>query len=216
MGPMPGVVTISASFGASGDAIGRAVAEQLGVPFFDRAVPAAVAANLALPVERVLDHDETAPSAFERLARSFAYASTSFGPEPIQGGVDDPNRFCQETERILHEIADTTGGVVLGRAGMVVLRNRPDALRVRLDGPVEERIGHVVRVEHMPEDTARSMQREIDGAREAYARVFYRARQSDPSLYQAIFEVTSLGAEACSAAIAALARRRLAPWLSAP
>ena len=37
---MSAVVTISASLGASGNVIGRTVAEQLGLPFFDRAVPA--------------------------------------------------------------------------------------------------------------------------------------------------------------------------------
>ena len=42
---------------------------------------------------------------------------------------------AQQTERVLAEIADGAGGVVLGRAGALVLRDRPDALHVRLDGP---------------------------------------------------------------------------------
>ena len=205
---MSGVVTISASFGAGGNQIGPAVAQQLGIPFFDRAVPATVAKRLAVPIDNALVHDEKAPSALHRLARAFAYAATPLGPEPLNKGIDDPDRFRQETERILHTIAETTGGVVLGRAGMVVLRDRPNVLRVRLDGPVEERIAHVMKTENMTEAAARALQKDIDGAREAYIRVFYKARQSDPELYQVILQSTSLGIETCTEAIVAIARRR--------
>ena len=113
----------------------------------------------------------------------------------------------------MNNIADTSGGVVLGRAGMVVLRARPDVLRVRLDGPVEARIAHVIATDQMDEAQARTMQRDIDGAREAYARAFYRAHQGDPELYQVILETTSLGVEVATDAIVAIARRHLACWL---
>jgi cytidylate kinase len=210
---MSGMVTISAPFGASGNLVGRGVAERLGLPFFDRAIPAAVAKRLAVPMDEALGHDERPLSGLNRLAWSLAYAANPLGPSPLIEKVDDPDRFRQETERILHGIADTTGGVVLGRAGMVVLRNRPDVLRVRLDGPLEERIAQVMRSENMSEDAARAMQRDIDGAREGYLRAFYQAHQANPELYQVILEVTSLGADACTAAIVDIARRHLANWL---
>jgi cytidylate kinase len=204
-----GVVTISASFGAHGDRIGQAVAERLGIPFFDRALPVTVAQHLSVPLNDALVHDEKAPSAFHRLARAFAYASTPLGPQPLEDGIDDPDRFRQETERILHRIADTTGGVVLGRAGMIVLRERPDVLRVRLDGPVEARIAQVLRDGTLNEADARAMQRDVDGAREAYVRIFYKSRQSDTSLYQVVMDSTSLGIDTCTDAIVSLARAHL-------
>jgi cytidylate kinase len=204
-----GVVTISASFGAGGDKVGPAVAERLGLPFFDRAVPVTVAQRLAVPLDSALVYDEKAPSVLHRLARAFAYASTPLGPQPLEEGIDDPDRFRQETERILHHIADTTGGVVLGRAGMLVLRDRPDVLRVRLDGPLEARIAQVVRGGNLDEAAARAMQHDVDGAREAYVRIFYHARQSDPPLYPAVLDSTALSLDACVDAIALLARQHL-------
>jgi cytidylate kinase len=202
-------VTISASFGAGGDRVGQAVAEALGIPFFDRALPVTVAQHLAVPLDDALVHDEKAPSALHRLARAFAYASTPLGPQPLEEGIDDPDRFRQETERILQRIADSTGGVVLGRAGMIVLRERPDVLRVRLDGPVDARISQVVRERDLDESTVRAMQRDVDGAREAYVKIFYKARQSDPSLYQVILDSTTLSIETCTEAIVHLARAHL-------
>ncbi len=196
MGP---VVTISSTFGSGGRAIGQAVAERLAVPFVDRAVPAAVAERLAVPITSALyhDEDERSPSLWSRLARGFAYAASPFGPEGMTVGLDDPEQYRQETERVMQQVADTTGGVVLGRAGMVVLRGRPNVLCVRLDGPVGARIAQAVRTEGMDEAAARSMQRSLDGAREAYARALYGARQSDPSLYHLVLDTTVLAWPTC-------------------
>ncbi len=43
-----GIVTISASYGAGGPEVGPAVAERLGLPFHDRAIPAQVAGRLGV------------------------------------------------------------------------------------------------------------------------------------------------------------------------
>src|SRR5438105_12612302 len=59
------VVTVSAQYGTAGAVIGPAVAEQLGVPFLDRAIPAAVAHSLSVPLAQVLEHDERRPGVIE-------------------------------------------------------------------------------------------------------------------------------------------------------
>jgi len=139
---MPQTVAISASFGAGGNVVGPAVARQLDLPFFDRAIPATVATRLAVPLEEVAAQDEKPPSTWNRLGRAFANMAVPMGPQS-PSNEDDPDKFRQETERILHQIADTTGGVVLGRGAMVVLAGRPDVLCVRLDGDVEARVARV-------------------------------------------------------------------------
>ena len=52
------VVTISATYGAGGSVVGPAVAERLGVPFVDRAIPTRVADDLGISVEHALTRDE--------------------------------------------------------------------------------------------------------------------------------------------------------------
>jgi cytidylate kinase len=104
-------------------------------------------------------------------------------------------------------MADTTGAVVLGRAGMVVLGGRPDVLCVRLDGPVEVRIAQVAAL-GIDEASARQGQQEVDSARETYARVFFNVRQDDPRLYHVILDSTVLSAEACIDIIARAAQDR--------
>jgi cytidylate kinase len=207
--PVNGVVTISASYGAGGSLVGPGVAERLGLPFYDRAIPTQVAQRLDLPDDAAADLDERGPTGFERIAIALAHLSTPAGPTPVpQEGADDPERFCRMTESVLRELADSTGAVVLGRAAMVVLGSRPDVLCVRLDGPVEARIRRAVEYEGLDEASVRRQQKQIDGAREAYARVFYRVRQDDPRLYHVVLDSTALSIETCVEVIVQAARGR--------
>ena len=130
---MAPVVTLSASFGAGGSVIGPRVAEQLDLPFLDRAIPVAVAEALAVPMADVMAHDERRTSGFGRLfaslARAAALPDTEFGTVPTAARAslgDQPEQaFRDQTERILHQVAETDGGVILGRAAAIVLRDRP-------------------------------------------------------------------------------------------
>ncbi len=207
MTTVPLTVTVSASFGAGGNLVGPAVAERLGLPFFDRAIPAAVAGRLAVPIEEAAAQDERAPSTWNRLARAFANMAVPMGPQNLSPG-DDPDKFRQQTEEILRQIADTTGGVILGRGAMVVLGDRPDVLRVRLDGDREARIARVAEHEGIDLERARQMQRETDGARDHYLRLFYRVHQDDPSLYDMVLDTVRIPMETCTELIVLAAGTR--------
>jgi cytidylate kinase len=197
MTAMAQTVTISSSFGAGGNIVGPAVALRLGLPFFDRAIPAAVAGRLAIPLEDAAAQDEKAPSAWARVARAFANMAVPMAPQNL-AAQDDPEKFRDETERILHQIADTTGGVLLGRGAMVVLGNHPDVLRVRLDGDIEARVARVAGLQGINLEEAASMQRETDGARDHYLRLFYRARQDDAALYDLVIDSIEIPMDTCT------------------
>ncbi len=215
---MTGAVTISASYGAAGGTVGPAVAERLGLEFYDRAVPVAVARELACEIERAEANDERPPGRLDRLITALASLAVPIGPDVPSQFVDAGNDFTRATEEVLRRIADGRGGVVLGRAGMVVLGGRPDVLRVRLDGPPEARIEQAVRMQGVGEARARAEQRETDRVREAYSQTFYGVSQSDPSLYQLILDSTSLPVELCVDIVVLAARQvlGLAPAPPAP
>lgn len=207
---MAGVVTISASFGAGGSLVGPLVAERLGLPFLDRAIPSAAAKALDISDEVALALDERGPTRLERLAGALAHVATPLGPESVDVAVGEhPERFRVATEQVLRQVADSTGAVVLGRCAMVVLGGRPDVLSVRLDGAVEARVARAVGREGMDEPTARRSQREVDRAREAYARVFYHVSQRDPDLYHLVIDTTVLGVETAAALVVEAALVRL-------
>ena len=189
----PPLVTISASYGAGGSQIGPAVAQRLGVDFLDRAIPTSVADRLQVPLDDALAHDESLGDAIGRLASSFALLPELAGAM-VQAGVLAGEDYRRETERLIKEHAKA-GAVILGRAGAVILRDHPDALHVRLDGPPERRIAQAVEIEGLSPNDAERLRKDGDRAREAYVRHFYGRDARDPSLYHLVIDSTRLAEE---------------------
>ena len=187
-----GVVTISASYGAGGDQVGPAVAAHLGLLFHDRAIPAQVAGRLGVPLAEAEANDETVARGLWRIV-----ASLGSMPDPMGGVVPvteqlDERSFRLQTERVVREIADGPGGVVLGRAAALVLGDRPGTLHVRLDGPEERRLDAVVARTGRPRDEVRRELRANDAAREGYVRWSYRVDAASPRSYHLVIDSTAL------------------------
>jgi cytidylate kinase len=200
------VVTISAAYGAGGSVIGPMVAEELGVPFLDRAIPVAVAERLDVSEREACERDETVGSWMSRALLAFGQMGPVLGgAEPVQvAGADE---FCSATEQVLRERA-STGAVVLGRAGALVLAEHPTALHVRLTGPLDARIEQAITLGEEDRRTAERLAEQADRAREAYVRHFYRADARDPAHYHLVVDSTALPLPACAALLVAAAQAR--------
>ena len=190
-----GVVTFSAAYGAAGAEVAPAVAQRLGLPFHDRAIPAQVAGRLGVSVEEAEANDETVVRGLWRLV-----ASLGTMPDPVGGvlptsSLPDARAYRQQTERVLAEICEGAGGVVLGRAGAMVLRDRPDVLHVRLDGPYERRLEAAVARSGRSVDEVRREMEANDRTREAYVRHFYRCDPAAARHYHLVIDSTAVPVE---------------------
>jgi cytidylate kinase len=208
---MPQVVTISAPFGAGGSVIGPAVAERLGIPFVDRAIPAAVAKEMAVPLDRALAHDQQLPSGIVRVLSKMANSIVPYGSTPIGAltETDEEDVFRSGTEKVIHEIADVSGGVILGRAAAIVLAGHPTALHVRLQGTRDARLARATAREGMSAEDACRLLDDSDRARFAYVKHFYKTDPNDASLYHLVIDSTVLPDELCIGLIVTAASARL-------
>jgi Cytidylate kinase-like family len=185
-----GVVTVSAAYGAAGAEVAPAVAQRLGLPFHDRAIAAQVAGRLGVPVAEAEANDETVVRGLWRLV-----ASLGTMPDPVGGvlpttSLPDARAYRQQTERVLQEIADGAGGVVLGRAGAMVLGTRGDVLHVRLDGPRDRRLAAAIERSGRSADEVRREMEANDRTREAYVRHFYRCDPAEARHYHLVVDST--------------------------
>jgi cytidylate kinase len=202
------VVTISASYGAGGAYVGPRLADRLGVPFVDRAIPGEVARRLAVPLAEAVRHDESTSSVLERLVRVLAPAGLPFGARPIlEHEIVDENAYREATESIIRESAARTGGVFLGRAAALVLRDPPGALHVRLYGPRERRLDRAMAMERLTREEAERRLADNDRAREAYVHHFYGADPNDLRHYHLAIDSTEIDLDCCVDLIAAVAQR---------
>jgi cytidylate kinase len=214
-----GTVTISASYGAGGSVIAPAVARRLGLPLLERAIPVSLATRLEGPLLSALAEDERHEGGL--LGRLFSRAVTVSGydqgtPAAVQGA--DEEDLVARTEEVIRCAARRCGAVVLGRAGVFVLRGWPNTLHVRLDGPVEARRRQAMRHEGLDAETATRQQVATDRARAAYIRHFYRdhGRWDDPANYHMVLDSTALSFDTCVRLIVAAARMNLTAVPSPP
>jgi hypothetical protein len=203
------VVTLSALYGAGGSVIGPRVAERLGVPFLDREIPEAVAARAGLSPDAVAVADEGPRSGSERLISRLARAST------VSGGAGGAAEHLDLQERRLRghveeflARARESGGVALGRGGMVVLRDVPSALHVFLGGPREARVRQGMAIEGVDRETAKRRQVAEDEARVGYVRRAYGVDGEDPGMYHLMLDSTALDLDVCVELIVAASKAR--------
>src|SRR4051794_40240017 len=201
---MPPVVTLSASYGAGGSRIGPLVADALGVPFVDRAITTGLAERLGMDPDAVAARDDAGPSRLDRVLSSLAAIGGLTGAD-VTTQLGD-RTFVEATEEIVRGACAERGAVILGRAGALVLADRPDALHVRLDGPVERRIEAAMELEGVDRETAEHRAADNDAARAGYVRSFYGVDPADPKLYDIVLDTTRLPAETCVTLIVDAAR----------
>jgi hypothetical protein len=201
------LVALSASYGAGGSVIGPALAERLEVPFIDRAIPLAVADRLHVPYDDAAAHDEQVATGWlERILSGFV-GGDSGAPAPLAPEMFSSEDFRRATEEVLLQQAATGSGVILGRGAVVVLREDPRAVRVRLDGPAFGRVSQAMRLDPgLDREGAERALRQFDRTHAGYLQQFYGVDIRDSTLYHLVLDSTCVELDACVEIIARVAR----------
>jgi cytidylate kinase len=204
--PHARVVTISASYGAGGTIVAPRLADRLGVPYLERLISPSVARGAAGVQESITD-EERPEGLLQRLVGALASMPAVMGttmPQP-QDAMTDEERLREDVESSIRNLADTTGGVVLGRGATALLAQRPGTFHVRLDGPPERRIRQAARLEGIDDAEAKRRRGEIDRARALYLKRFYGCDATDPRLYHLVLDSTRVPLDCCIDVIATAA-----------
>jgi cytidylate kinase len=201
------LVALSASYGAGGSVIGPALAERLDVPFIDRAIPLAVADRLQVPYDDAAAHDEQVSTGWLQRVLSGFVGSDTGAPAPLPPEMFSSEDFRRATEEVLLQQAATGQGVILGRGSVVLLREDPRALRVRLDGPAARRVLQAMRLDRsLDRERAERALRQFDRTHAAYLQQFYGVDIRNLTLYHLVLDSTCIELEACVEIIARAAR----------
>jgi cytidylate kinase len=211
------VVTIAALYGAAGSVIAPLVAEELGVPFLDRAILESVAKRTGLPESAVEEVDEAPRRGMQRLAASLGRASTIGGA--TGGSIEQLDAEVRSIRGQIEEFlarASISGGVAVGRGGMVILRSVAWALHVHLGGPREARVAQRMALEGIDRATAEARQKAEDRARLSYVSRVYGVDGGDPALYHLMVDSTALDVDTCVELIVTAARARTRHPRSSP
>ena len=148
------VITIGCEYGARGNAVGRKVAEDLGIRFYDREL-----------VDAIIDEVGVPKDIMEKVEEGVTIAGKG-----VQGQArGNFSKYADLTERAIHvqkqiirKLADRESCVIIGRSADYILKDREDVLRIFIYSPNEVRIKNVMESHNLSEPDAKLLISEKD------------------------------------------------------
>ena len=192
------IITISREYGAGGHTIGKAVAKELGVEFYDRDIIKAAARESGeeMPeIERV-EEELTRMGTFLRMISPNAYRDQHDNIHSIEHGI-------------ILDLATSGSCVILGRCADDIMEKASiPSLNVFL---YASDIHRAVRISHLinstnPTEIQKKMQR-TDAARRSYYEQFTGKRWGDSRNYSLSLDTGVLGYDTCVYLICEAARK---------
>jgi len=203
------VITIGRSFGSGGRALGRMLAERLGIDFYDKELLYRAAEKAGLNPEYIERNDERAPRFISGLIPFAAgYYPMSWFTDPAS--ISSDNIYKAQCE-LIRELAAGRPCVIVGRSADYVLRDYPNLVSIFVHAPVDECVRRIVgRGECTDIEAARTMAERTNRLRANYYN-FYTDRQwGHAATYDLTFDSSKLPLRDIADLVIAYLRRRFA------
>lgn len=185
---MNNIINVGRSFGSGGGYVGQAVAEKLGIPFYDNELISKACE------ESGYSKDLFAGGEVKRSIFSASSFFTSGRLSYMDGAYVSEDLLFKAQSEVIRSIADKGDAVIIGRCADYILRDRP-CLNVFIDGPVEYRIKRLVENERMTAEEAEKLIRKKDRTRETYYNYYTFGQWGQASNYHLCLDSSVLGIE---------------------
>lgn len=126
---MKTIITISREFGAAGGEIGRRLAEELNLQYYDKEIILMAARNSNLDVDRLIEWDEKVPMNF-----GFAQSLLDFYNRPLS------EKIFQAQTKVIRQIGEKGNCVIVGRNADSILREFDGCLTLFFHADLDWRV----------------------------------------------------------------------------
>ncbi|MGN0213719.1 MAG: AAA family ATPase [Muribaculaceae bacterium] len=202
------VIAIGRQFGSGGREIGRLVAKQLGIAYYDKELLTEAAKSSGMNCDFFEAADERSPKFFSSLvAFSTGYHGGSFfvGNTPIS----NDNIYRQQSE-VIQALAQRSSCVIMGRTADYILRDNPNTISIFIHASIEQRIARIMeRNDCKTVDEARALAEKKNKLRAEYYNFYTEKRWGDAQSYDLSVDSSKLGAEATASIIVQYVKTRL-------
>ena len=169
------ILTISREYGSGGRKIGRALANELKIPYYNDEIRELTAKKSGLSEDFIAKSAENLPNTFLHNLNYSAYSSydsISFYDIPVTDKL-----FLAQSE-VIKELAEQGSCIIVGRCADWVLRDEPHLVKILIRGDTQDRINYAVENYDLSPDKATERLKKIDKSRTNYYK-YYTNRQWD-------------------------------------
>ena len=193
------VITIGCEYGAKGNAVGKRVAEMLGIKFYDRDL-----------VDSIIDEVGVPRDIMEKVEAGVVIAGKGAKGEErgnFSKYADLTDRAIYVQKTIIRKLAEKESCVIIGRSADYILHDRDDVLRIFIYSPDEKRIKNVMESHNLSEADARLLIREKDKRYHMRHKTLTGSNRGDRHNRDMLIDSSLLGIEGTAEYIVELAKK---------
>jgi cytidylate kinase len=188
------IITVEREYGCGGGEIASLLATQLGWKLWDQVLTEEIARLANCPKAVVEVREERKDPLYYRLFKSFLRGSYEGSLNAHKLNLVDSETILKLTERVVQHAAKNGNSVIVGRGSQHFLRNRPDALRVFLYAPREDKVRRLL-ARGKSEQEAQQLVDTVDHERANFIQKYFGVEWPDRAIYHAMIN-TSIGNDA--------------------
>lgn len=186
------IITISREFGSGGRSIGRAVAQSLGIPFYDKDLVDQIALESGFAPKFVEENGEHSPS-----KSFFSYAFAGQGIPGVMNGLSTADFLWSVQCSVIMQLAEKGACVIVGRNADYILKDRQDCLNVFIHADMEFRADRIVRLYGESEKSPETRLQEKDKRRRVNYQHYTGRTWGMAQNYDLCLCSSTLGLDAC-------------------
>ncbi|MBR3629445.1 MAG: cytidylate kinase-like family protein [Oscillospiraceae bacterium] len=114
------IITIEREYGSGGSVVGKLVAEQLGIPFYNHEILEMASERLGVPVTKLEGAEESSPKSF-----LYALLMNSNPARTMEDNIPVSDKLYITETQIINELAEQGSCVIVGRCANWILRDNP-------------------------------------------------------------------------------------------
>lgn len=185
------IITIGRQFGSAGREIGNKLADELGIPFYDKELLTRAAKESGFCEEMIHAHDERPTNSFlynlVMDTYSFGYNSAALVDMPISQKI-----FLAQYDTI-KKIADEGSCVIVGRCADYALADYENVLSVFIQGDMDVKVKRIMEKYDLSEAKAKDMILKKDKQRQSYYNYYSSKKWGMASSYDLTINSSVLG-----------------------
>ena len=184
------IITISREFGSGGRTVGHAVADQLGIPFYDKDLVEHIALESGFAPKFIEEHGEHAPG-----KTLFSYAFAQHGMPGAMNGLSTADFLWNIQCSVILQLAEKGPCVIVGRNADYILKDRKDCLHAFIHADLDFRADRIVRLYGESEKSPEARLQEKDKRRRVNYQHYTGRNWGQAQNYEICLNTSVLGIE---------------------
>ncbi len=185
------IIVIGRQYGGTGRKTGRALAEALGLPYFDKEIINKVAASYGYDPDILHRADEKKPSPFRSMLLGKYGVMDMYATSPLSR-----ESLYEAQTNVIRQICNEGGCVIVGRTADYIMREHPGLVSVFIHAPKEWRAQNLIeRGEASTLQEALVKIRKADNDREGYYNYFTGRKWGTADNYHLTIDASLLSPE---------------------